>query len=242
MSVDQILSVESGGNANARNPRSSAAGLGQFIDGTWMDMVSRYRPDLAAGKSREAILGMKLDPQLSREMTEAYATENGKKLEAAGLPVRPGTTYLAHFAGPDGAMKVLGADPSMPAGQILGQKVVQANPFLAKMTAGDLVGWADKKMGGAPQAQPQQAPQMPVIGGAPAPMQPQAQPMPAPAVGAAPVAPQQAAPVEAPQADPFANAEKEHFAAIKAPEMLGAQMRPRPKADFSRLRTMMAQR
>jgi hypothetical protein len=241
MSVDQILSVESGGNANARNPRSSAAGLGQFIDGTWMDMVSRYRPDLAAGKSREEILGMKFDPQLSREMTEAYATENGKKLEAAGLPVRPGTTYLAHFAGPDGAMKVLGADPSMPAGQILGQKVVQANPFLAKMTAGDLVGWADKKMGGAPQA----APQAPVIGGAPAPMQPQAQPMPQTAqpaqVEAAPVAPQQA-PVQQPQADPFANAEKEHFAAIKAPEMLGAQMRPRPKADFSRLRAMMAQR
>jgi hypothetical protein len=244
MSVDQILSVESGGNPNARNPRSSAAGLGQFIDSTWMDMVSRYRPDLTTGMSREQILGLKMDPALSREMTAKYAEENGAKLEAAGMPVRPGTQYLAHFAGPDGATKVLGADPSMPVGQLLGPKVVAANPFLAKMTAGDLVGWADKKMGGAPQpAQmpPQAVPQPPMIGGAPAP-----QNAPAPAavpntanMAPAPVPePAQAAPAQ-PQADPFAGAEKEHFAAIKAPMLSAPQ---RPKADFSRLRMMLAQR
>jgi hypothetical protein len=34
------------------------------------------------------------------------------------------------------------------AGAILGDRVVKANPFLAKMTAGDLAAWADRKMGG----------------------------------------------------------------------------------------------
>ena len=43
------------------------------------------------------------DPQLSREMTAAYANKNHAILSKAGVPVTPGTTYLAHFAGPGGA-------------------------------------------------------------------------------------------------------------------------------------------
>jgi hypothetical protein len=34
--IDSIIGVESGGNANATNPNSSASGLGQFIDSTWL--------------------------------------------------------------------------------------------------------------------------------------------------------------------------------------------------------------
>lgn len=152
--VDQIVGAESGGNPNARNPRSSATGAGQFISATWLDMLKRHRPDLTTGRSDEEILALRNDPALSREMTQAYATENAKKLESAGLPVTAGTSYLAHFAGPQGAISVLGADPSAPVGGILGQRVVEANPFLAKMTAGDLKNWADKKMGLTVQPSP----------------------------------------------------------------------------------------
>ena len=35
---------------------------------------------------------------------QAYADQNGKLLSQAGHPVTPGTTYLAHFAGPKGAV------------------------------------------------------------------------------------------------------------------------------------------
>jgi hypothetical protein len=155
--IDSIIGAESGGNPNARNPNSSASGLGQFIDSTWLSTIRGARPDLA-GKSDQELLALKTDPQLSREMTEAYANQNQALLTKSGLPVTPGNTYLAHFAGPGGAVKVLQADPTVPVGDILGPAVVKANPFLAGMTAGDLQAWASKKVGGS-GPQPATAPQ-----------------------------------------------------------------------------------
>lgn len=151
MAIDRIIAAESGGRADARNPRSSATGLGQFIESTWLSMIAKHRPDLAQGKSREEILALRTDPDLSRAMTEAYAAENAARLTGAGFEASPANTYLAHFAGPGGALRVLGADPSAPAGALLGDAAVTANPFLRGMTAGDLIAWAGKKMG-APMA------------------------------------------------------------------------------------------
>ena len=152
--LDNIITVESGGNANARNPNSSAAGLGQFIDSTWLNMISRYRPDITG--SREELLALKMNPELSKEMLANYAAENGKVLQNAGFDSSPGNTYLAHFAGPAGALKVLQADPNAPVEAILGGAAVKANPFLAGMTAASLKAWADKKMGGAGAVQTNQ--------------------------------------------------------------------------------------
>lgn len=146
--ADRIIGNESGGNPNARNPMSSAAGPGQFINSTWLDTVRRNRPDLA-GQPDAVILAMRSDPNLARDMTAAYAAQNGQTLGAAGLPVTPGTQYLAHFAGPAGALAVLRADPATPVLSVLGPDVVRANPFLANMTTGDLRAWADRKMAGA---------------------------------------------------------------------------------------------
>jgi hypothetical protein len=143
--IDQIISVESGGK-NVSNPNSSAAGPGQFIDPTWIDMLAKHRPDLTG--SRDELLALKSDPALSKEMTAAYAGDNAGILSKSGLPVTPGTQYLAHFAGPQGAVGILNANPTASAGSILGDRVVKANPFLANMTAGDLAAWADRKMGG----------------------------------------------------------------------------------------------
>lgn len=146
--VDNIISAESGGDPTARNPRSSATGAGQFVDGTWLDMVSRNRPDLMQGRSPEEVLALRNDPQFSKEMVAAYARDNAKVLTDAGLPVTPGTVYLAHFAGPQGAVKLLTADPTTPAGSVLGDKVAAANPFLRNMTTSDLAAWAGRKAGG----------------------------------------------------------------------------------------------
>lgn len=160
---DRIIGVESGGDANAKNPSSSATGAGQFIDSTWLSMIRQNRPELAQGKSDQEILAMRSDPALSKEMVDAYAAGNQAILQKNGLPVTPGTTYLAHFAGPGGAVKVLQADPSAMAGDVLGASVVKANPFLANMTAKDLQAWADRKMGGQPQPS-QVAPAAPASG------------------------------------------------------------------------------
>ncbi|MCA6114240.1 hypothetical protein J6524_04760 [Bradyrhizobium sp. WSM 1738] len=143
---DRIFSVESGGDANAKNPNSSALGAGQFIEGTWLAMLAKHRPDITG--SRDELLALRTNKDLSREMTDAYAADNAGILRGAGLPVTPGTTYLAHFAGPKGAVGLLNADPNTPAGAIMGAAAVKANPFLARMTAGDVAAWADRKMGG----------------------------------------------------------------------------------------------
>jgi hypothetical protein len=160
--VDQIISAESGGNPNARNPHSSAGGDGQFIDSTWLSMLRKHRPDISDGKSDSDLLALKFNPDLSKAMTAAYAADNAGILTKAGLPVTPGSTYLAHFAGPQGAVGILNADPSAPVSSILTPAAVKANPFLQGMTAADLRAWADRKVGGsapapAQAAAPQQA-------------------------------------------------------------------------------------
>ncbi len=150
--IDSIIGAESGGNPNAQNPNSSASGPGQFLDSTWLSTIRSARPDLA-DKPDADLLALKADPQLSRQMTEAYANQNNAILAKNGLPVNDGNTYLAHFAGPGGAVKVLQADPNASVSDILGPGVVRANPFLAGMNAQGLQAWAAQKMGGsAPQA------------------------------------------------------------------------------------------
>lgn len=131
--TDQVATAESGGNATAKNPRSSATGLGQFIDSTWLDQVAKYRPDLA-GLPEGQILALRNDPDISREMIQHYGDENGAKLRAVGLPDTDGTRYLAHFAGPGGARAVLSADPTTPVVQVLQPGQVSANPFVRPMT------------------------------------------------------------------------------------------------------------
>lgn len=146
--IDSIISAESGGDQYAKNPNSTALGPAQFIESTWLATIAKHRPDLMEGRSRDDLLALRTDVPLARDMATALASDNAGMLAQAGLPVTPGSTYLAHFAGPKGAIGILNADPTAPAGSVLGERVVKANPFLANMTAADLKAWAERKMGG----------------------------------------------------------------------------------------------
>lgn len=223
--IDSIIGAESGGDPNAKNPNSSATGAGQFINSTWLDTITKHRPDLAEGKSPEEILALRSDPALSKEMTAAYAGDNAGILSKAGVPVTPGNTYLAHFAGPQGAIGLLNADPSTPAGAILGPAVVKANPFLANMTAADVAAWANRKVGGAPLSmagppQPTQAAAQPSM----------VQPQPGPPLSLAPpqarVAPQQA--MQATPQQTIPQAAPQGFDAPLAPFLM-----PRPRINLA---------
>ncbi|MER8511674.1 hypothetical protein NKH47_01790 [Mesorhizobium sp. M1060] len=152
--TDKIIGVESGGSATAKNPNSSASGVGQFLDSTWVQTIRQHRPDLAAGKSAAEIIALKGDKTLGRAMTKAYSQDNADYLTNRGETTTPGNIYLAHFLGPGGAVEVLKADPNTPVVNIVGQDVVTANPFLKGMTAADTVAWSAKKMGSAVASRP----------------------------------------------------------------------------------------
>jgi len=138
-SIGRTIGLESGGKADARNPNSSATGAAQFIDKTWITVLTSARPDLVAGKSRAEILAMRNDPVLSRQMAEAYAVDNARGLFQSGLPVTPQTIYMAHHFGLGGARLLLQADPGTKVSAVLPASVVSANPYLRNKTVGELI-------------------------------------------------------------------------------------------------------
>lgn len=150
--VNQITRVESGHDCKAKNPLSSAAGLGQFIESTWLRIIADYRPELVAGKSRAAILDLRYDCDIALEMTTNLTRENANYIRARGQPVTPGNLYLAHFLGPGGAAQALGSSPGASVLSTFGAGVVKANPFLKDFTNSDLIAWAARKMAGKGKA------------------------------------------------------------------------------------------
>jgi len=154
--VDRIIGVESDGDPTAKNKRSSATGLGQFLDETWLDMIRAHRPDLAKGRSQAEVLELRRDPKIAREITARFTERNAGMLRKRGLPVTPGTLYLAHFAGGAGAVAILSAMENADAALVMAtadatgrtkrEKIVKANPFLERFTVADLRNWADRKM------------------------------------------------------------------------------------------------
>ncbi|PSJ57008.1 peptidoglycan DD-metalloendopeptidase family protein [Kumtagia ephedrae] len=146
--VDRIIRVESGGSATAKNPLSSATGLGQFIESTWLRMMRTYRPDLARTLSREEQLRLRFDPTLSREMVRRLAQEGEAYLRARGHEITAGRLYLCHFLGMEGASTVLSAGDGEALVAVLGQPVISANPFLTGKTVSYVKMWAEAKMRG----------------------------------------------------------------------------------------------
>jgi hypothetical protein len=156
--VGQIIGIESDGDPNAKNRRSSATGLGQFLDETWLDLIRVHRPDLAKGRSEAEILELRRDAKVASEITTRFTEQNAAMLRRRGLPVTPSTLYLAHFAGGAGAVAVLSALEDADAAFVMAnadaagrtnrEKIVKANPFLERFTVADLKSWADRKMRG----------------------------------------------------------------------------------------------
>src|SRR5262245_28565590 len=154
--VEQIIRAESNGDPSAKNRRSTAKGLGQFLDETWLDMIRLHRPDLAKARSKEEILELRRDAKIAREITVRFAEQNVEVLKRRGLPVTAGTLYLAHFAGAAGAVAILSAMENADAALVMAaanatgrtkrEKIVKANPFLERFTVADLRNWAYRKM------------------------------------------------------------------------------------------------
>ncbi len=145
--VNKIIGVESRGKADAQNKDSSAGGLGQFIDSTWLGMIRKHRPDLAKMSDR-AIIGMKYDPALNRQMTVEFTKENASALNKAGINSTEGNLYLSHFSGVGTAIKALRANPNAHVSAVYGKDAIAANPRVlgGNKTIGDVIRWANNHM------------------------------------------------------------------------------------------------
>src|SRR5580704_9051521 len=156
----RIIAAEGG---PGRNPLSSAAGYGQFLSGTWLEMFGRAYPQVAQTMTREQILALRDIKPLAEELTNRYARDNAATLRSVGLPAGAGELSLAHAIGPRGAVSVLTAEPARPAAELLRPEAIAANPVLKEMTASGLRQWAAIRVkepaeqlpeGAAPKAEP----------------------------------------------------------------------------------------
>ena len=143
---------ESGFRSDARASTSSAAGLYQFIESTWLAMVRDHGAKHGAGEFARAIetgpngearvadpamkariLELRDDAQLNAALGAEYARGNKGTLEAAlGRSATASDLYLAHFLGPQGAVQLLQAieqNGSRAAADLL-PKAAAANPSI----------------------------------------------------------------------------------------------------------------
>ncbi len=122
-------STESGFNTEAKARTSSATGLYQFIERTWLDMVDKHGADygledmaeaitrradgsltVSDRATRQKILDLRKDAGLSAAMAAEYAAENKTYLtKRLGREVTDTDLYLAHFLGAEGAGRFLTA-------------------------------------------------------------------------------------------------------------------------------------
>lgn len=140
--IANARAAESGGNPNAKNPRSSATGLYQFTSGTWNDLMRQY-PNLGLTPDGRT------DPAQQERAMRQFTLGNAQSLAAANLPVTPGTLYASHFLGAGGARQVLSQPDTAPMASVVSAEVINANPFLRNMSVGDFKQWSDSKGGGA---------------------------------------------------------------------------------------------
>ncbi len=133
--------VESSLNPEAKARTSSATGLYQFIEQSWLGVVAKHGEDHGLGWAastikrgsdgryrvadpamRSAILDLRRDPQASAAMAAEFASDNRDYLERRlGHDVEAVDLYLAHFLGAGGATKFLRnyeADPDAPAATV----------------------------------------------------------------------------------------------------------------------------
>ncbi|KQQ39120.1 hypothetical protein ASF58_22775 [Methylobacterium sp. Leaf125] len=118
-----LMTREANNNPTARNPNSTATGLGQFTEGTWTDLARR-RPELGLTP------GGRTDPDQARRATAAFTQENEGLLAKVGLPVTDVTRYAMHFLGKRGGVQFLkGAEgnPDTPASSYADPSAVAAN-------------------------------------------------------------------------------------------------------------------
>lgn len=130
VSFDYLIKTakrESNLNPEAKAASSSATGLFQFIEQTWLGLVKRQGPQLGLtdaanaiqrdssgryvvpeAETRQQILALRKDPTLSARLAGVFTSENKASLkDALGREPSGGELYIAHFMGAGGARELI---------------------------------------------------------------------------------------------------------------------------------------
>lgn len=139
--------LESSLNPKAKARGSTAAGLFQFIEGTWLASLERYAAhvdglpeSVKSPKTRRSErLLWRHDAQIASVIAAAHALDNGKKLERVlGRKATRTELYLAHFLGSAGAGRFMSAwqrNPGMAA-ELLFPRPARANRAIFYASSG----------------------------------------------------------------------------------------------------------
>lgn len=142
----RVAMRESSLNPGAKAKTSSAAGLFQFVEQTWLAAVKKYgaahglgacAADVQTGADgklavadaarRKEILDLRFDPEKAAALAGELARENKAALEGSlGRAVDAAELYAAHFLGAGGAKKLLSAAAQETAASLL-PAAAQAN-------------------------------------------------------------------------------------------------------------------
>lgn len=126
--------IESNLNPSAQASTSTAKGLYQFIEQTWLGTMKQAGPGLGFGQYadaisqgadgrydvadptiRTAIMKLRNDPQASAMLAGAFSQANAAQVSSAiGRQPTEGELYIAHFLGPDGAGRMISAAANRP--------------------------------------------------------------------------------------------------------------------------------
>ena len=125
---------ESGYNPGAHAPTSSAAGIFQFVEQTWMGTLkqhgakygyARYADLIQKGsdgryfvqgaEARRVVMDLRLDPHAASLMAGELASDHASYLRGRmGRDPTAGELYVAHFLGPQGSARLIEAVKSNP--------------------------------------------------------------------------------------------------------------------------------
>jgi hypothetical protein len=126
--------IESSLNPTAKAATSSATGLYQFIDQSWLAVVNDHGNEYGLGWAadaiqrgqngryyvsdpdlRQQIMDLRKHPETASVMAAEHAADNKNYLEQRlGREAEPADLYLAHFLGVGGASKFLAANDRAP--------------------------------------------------------------------------------------------------------------------------------
>ena len=143
---------ESGLNPAAHAQTSSAAGLFQFVEQTWLGALKRHgakhgyggyadliqgggdgKMSVAGAEARKAVMALRLDPKASALMAGELASENSAYLKGrVGREPTTGELYIAHFLGPRASADLIEASRSRPSASAaaLFPEAAAANPAI----------------------------------------------------------------------------------------------------------------